>query len=146
MDDNNDNERTETLMKQMLEGESSIKRITVSVASALLVASIMGSVVLYKEFIHIQDWADHHEVTAGMHIARIGDLEFKAAQGGRWTLEDHKEYAKAQASQCGDCFQRISLLERSKDITDFKLEIMDDKLDEIIEALVQVGKERNGAM
>lgn len=130
-----DDKKIEGMLTKVLNEETSLKKISVSVASAVLATSLIGSIVLYKEFIHIQDWAKHHEDTAKMHISRIGALEDQANQGGRWTLGNHNEYARQIEMRDENLGNRISMLERSTDLTEYKLETMDGKLDEIVELL-----------
>lgn len=131
MEDN----KIEGLLTKVLNEESSIKKISVSVASAVIAASIIGSIVLYKEFIHIQDWASHHEELIQVHIARIGTLEFEIDKGGRWTLEDHNKYFHKESAKNETLVGRVSALERSTDLMEYKLTAMDGKLDNIVRLL-----------
>ena len=140
MEDNDEKSKVVDLLKEIRSEESSLKKVSLSVASVLLSASIIGSVVLYKEFLHIQGWVEHHESVAAMHIERIGALETQANKGGRWTLGDHNNYAQQQSSRLDTYSQRIGILERATDITEYKIEGINDKLDEIISTLKQIPK------
>ena len=140
MEEGNEKAKVVDLLKEIRSEESSLKKVSLSVASVLLSASIIGSVVLYKEFLHIQGWVEHHESIASMYISKISELEAQANKGGRWTLGDHNNYAQQQSARLDTYSQRIGILERVTDVTEYKIEGINDKLGEIISALKQIPK------